>query len=108
MLIVKYDPSEGTIKSDDHIESWVETLCAENVIGECLKIVVGGFMAIEMFRLAVVRGWIRPDELSFEYEVDDSIIRISINSKGSLDQWPRGFGDMHGDMISELIGLKLK
>jgi hypothetical protein len=102
-LKLTYDPQNGVVVPDGQCEQK-----AKEIIERRDAWWIGSETLFSWIRLWVKRGLISPDEVEiyFNREVDGvkQSVRILIDKNGRLDNWPKGFFDIHDIVLNELIG----
>ena len=72
---------------------------AQKIIDEKKDVVVSQFLIIDAIRVLIKRKMINHRDVVFAY--NDEIIPIEEN--GRLNDWPDGFGDIHDNLLIELL-----
>lgn len=104
MLVVEYDARNGGAIPDGLVEEYVKQ---EIMIHEALKeqgggdrhICTGGEVVVNGFRLAIVKGEIKANEICFLFKGE----KIQANKYGNLESWPIGFCDIGMDLAGDIL-----
>lgn len=104
MIRVTYDPNNGVIFPDAHVEAFVEvSVSMYNKHPELFSdevpyiIVVGNGLILEFFRKYLAEGKFDKMEVQFEDKI------ISVNENGSLAKWPKGLNDIHHKVLVDIM-----
>jgi hypothetical protein len=114
-LFVEFDAYDGIAVPDGRAAAYV-TKILQNVTNEFaqeelypdeiidpIKVRVGTSLIIDYFRLAVVAGSLKPEEIKFTVKnhLGEKQI-LDINEKGRLSRWPENFCNHTVDVLSKL------
>ena len=112
MLIVEYDPNNKLVAiADGETAQFVDNALrfhrkyqTKYGIDNMYEITTSNQLVINEFRLAVLRGYIPFDQLTFKFAGE--LIPVSINAK--LYDWPEGFCDLNAKQLASLVTLDRK
>jgi hypothetical protein len=98
MLYVEYDEQYGTVVPDGQVAKrvlkWIENYCDESVSNVC----VGSDVMVNQFRLMVIDGILKHDELMFIYKD----IQVPVDRYAKMN-CPKGMCDLNMDQMFALI-----
>ena len=94
-LILTYDPDNGPATRDGQC---LKT--AESMISLRGNWTTGNFHLIEHLRLMIKNGDIQHEDVVFKFGNDV----IFVNKNGTMDHWPKGFGDAEINILEKLLG----
>jgi hypothetical protein len=98
-ITVEYNPLAGHVIKDGEAEEWVDEIIktAFSIKDEKdLVITVASSLLVDFFRLRLVQGVIKVDQIEFTF--DGKVIKH--NSYATFEHWPKGYCDV-GDHVLE-------
>lgn len=102
MLIIEYDSVNGEVVSDGKVREWADRLVKvykDRKSARNLTVIVGSVLMVDMTRLLVMKGKLNHEEIVYRFRDLDQ----SPDKYGTLRTWPKGFCDLHNDILTDLI-----
>lgn len=97
MLTVIYDEYEGQVVPDAKARDFAETTCA-NAKTFISTVFVGSDIMVNAFRLMVVLGYIKAEDICFVYRGETA----RVHESGGLTEWPKGMCEISFNMLRTL------
>lgn len=109
-LIITYDANHGYLFPDGRTEEWVDKIIdmfhkkleadkADGFEDIQWNIKVCSELIVHFFRLRAVEGKIEPDKIEFRFGEEV----VGLNEYGRIDNWPKGFCDIAGNTLFQII-----
>ena len=96
MLIIEYDPINGTVIPDGLIKDWADNLVKTSTN---MNITVGSSLMIDTTRALIAKKKINHKEIIYRFKKQD----LKPDKNGRLSVWPKGFCDTYDDVLEELL-----
>lgn len=95
-LVVEFDGDCGMTFPDNKAKEYVEEIVQDTTIEH---IIIGSGILLILFRQAVTRGLIDHTEIEFLFKGKT----IPVDKYGTCKEWPKGFGDVEMNAISDML-----
>ena len=114
MLIIEYDPIKGKVVPDALIKKWANNILKKYTEFKTIKIVkeetvimnitVGSSVMIDATRILILEGRLNYKEILYRFKE----LTIKVNEYATMSNYPKGFCDVHTDILVKLLGYQSK
>lgn len=99
MLTITYDPTNGKVVSDGLIKDWADKIVEDYKELIDMNITVGSGVMIDATRVLIMKGKLNYKEMVYRFKGHN----LKVDKNGELSAWPKGFCDVHNNILAELI-----